>query len=115
MRTGSYSLIALLFISTFALPLGAAAPDNNVEWDGISHYALLDRTPACPLSGQSFALRMQSWDNDLTAVRVRLDDGGVSYYDAALVGSRGPYDVWEATVPAPSGSTIEFLFEVTDG
>jgi 1,4-alpha-glucan branching enzyme len=86
-----------------------------VEWSGISHIVLLDRTPLCPLAGQPFALRVQSWANDLTAVRVRVEDGGATFVDASIVGNRGPYDIWEAQIPGPAGSTIEFVFELNDG
>ncbi len=112
MRTlvSSIVLAALLVPAAFA-----AGPDNNVEWNGISHVALLDRTPLCPLAGQSFHLRVQSWASDLTSVRVRIDDGGVTFVSASVIGSRGPYDVWEAHVPAPAGSAIEFVFELNDG
>lgn len=92
-----------------------AAPDNNVEWSGISHIPFLDRTPRCPLAGQSFALRVQSWANDLTSVRVIVQDGGTTYVSASRIGARGPYDIWEAQIPAPSGSAIEFVFELSDG
>jgi 1,4-alpha-glucan branching enzyme len=93
----------------------AAGPDNNVEWGGISHIAFLDRTPPCPLAGQPFAVRVQAWADDLTSVRVRIEDGGATYVSASPIGTRGPYDVWEAQVPAPAGSSIEFVFELNDG
>lgn len=93
----------------------AAGQDNNVEWGGVSHIVFLDRTPLCPLAGQAFAVRVQAWSGDLTAVRVRLEDGAVTYVDANLAGSRGPYDIWEAQIPAPAGNVIEFVFELTDG
>jgi 1,4-alpha-glucan branching enzyme len=116
-RTIFSTLTLLLAVGVLAtpLPLAAASADNNVEWSGISHIALLDREPLCPLAAQSFVLRMQSWQNDLTGVRVRLDDGGVTWHTASLAGTRGPYDVWEASIPAPSGSAIDFVFELTDG
>ncbi len=100
MRTvlSTLALIVLVVNAAFA-----AAPDNNVEWSGISHVALLDRTPLCPLAGQAFAMRVQSWTDDLTSVRVRVADGGATFVNASLAGSRGPYDVWEAQVPAPGG------------
>ncbi len=112
MRT-ALSTIVLIVLLAQAAP--AAGPDNNVEWSGISHIALLDRTPLCPLAGQSFAVRVQSWMSDLTSVRVRVDDGGATFVSASLVGNRGPYDIWEAQIPAPAGSAIEFVFELNDG
>ncbi|MFH1312532.1 MAG: alpha-amylase family glycosyl hydrolase, partial [Candidatus Eisenbacteria bacterium] len=108
-------LSTLALIALMAPAAHSAGTDNTVEWSGISHIALLDRTPLCPLAGQPFAVRVQSWANDLTSVRVRIEDGGVTFVNASLVGNRGPYDVWEAQVPAPAGSAIEFVFELNDG
>lgn len=94
----------------------AAGPDNNVEWTGLSHMGFEDRRPLCPVGGETFQVRLQALKNDLTGVRVRVDTGVVSFVDAAVVGARGPYDIWAAQVPAsPAGSTINYLFEVTDG
>ena len=83
----------------------AAGPDNTVEWGGISHIPILDRSPVCPLGGQPFALRVQAWANDLTSVRVRVEDGGTAFITADLVGSRGPYDAGPAALDLrPSSS-----------
>lgn len=112
MKILGMSLVVVMILVGAGL---AAAPDNNVEWGGISHVALLDRTPLCPLAGQSFTVRVQAWADDLTSVRVRVDDGGVTFVAAGIVGKRGPYDVWEAQIPAPTGSAVELVFEVTDG
>jgi 1,4-alpha-glucan branching enzyme len=108
-------IFTLAFIALIAPAAHAAGPDNNVEWNGISHLPLLDRTPLCPLAGQSFALRVQSWAGDLTSVRVRVEDDATEFVTASVTGNRGPYDVWEAQIPAPSESAIEFVFELTDG
>ena len=109
------ALSTLALIAILVPAVSGAGPDNSVEWSGISHIALLDRTPLCPLAGQSFTLRLQSWANDLTTVRVRVEDGGATFVNASLVGNRGPYDVWEAQIPGPAGSTVEFVFELNDG
>ena len=34
-----------------------AAPDNNVEWAGISHVDFRDRRPLCPVNGETFEVR----------------------------------------------------------
>jgi 1,4-alpha-glucan branching enzyme len=109
------SLSTLALIALLVPAALAAGQDNSVEWSGISHIALLDRTPLCPLAGQPFAVRLQTWANDLTSVRVRVEDGGATFVNAGLVGNRGPYDVWEAQIPVPAGSAIEFVFELNDG
>jgi 1,4-alpha-glucan branching enzyme len=110
-----FAAITVALIAFTAAAATAAAPDNNVEWSGISHIPLLDRTPACPLAGQPFAVRVQCWANDLTSVRVRVVDGGVTLVNAFPIGDRGPYNIWEAQIPAPSASAIEFVFMLTDG
>jgi len=109
------ALSALVLIALLGAAVPAAVSDNNVEWSGISHVAFLDRDPRCPLAGQDFDLRVQSWAGDLTSVRVRVDDGGATFVSASLVGNRGPYDIWEAQIPAPAGSVMEFVFELNDG
>ena len=96
-------------------PSGAAAPDDNIEWNGISHVGWQDRRPLCPVGGESFQVRFQTWANDLTSARVRVDAGASSWVDAARVGTRGPYDVWVATVPATGSATESYWIELTDG
>ncbi len=93
----------------------AAGPDDNVEWAGVSHIGALDRRPLCPVGGQAFALRFQSYAEDLTAARVRVDDGAVTWIDAARIGARGPYEVWEAELPATAAMQLSYYFELTDG
>lgn len=106
----------LLASSSLARDAYAAAPDGTVEWSGISHVSGQDRRPLCPLGGEAFEVRFQTWQNDLTAARVRLDAGGISFIQAAKIGTRGPYDVWAATVPAsaPAGA-LSYTIELTDG
>jgi 1,4-alpha-glucan branching enzyme len=107
---------AAALLAALAAPVHAAAPDGTVEWNGISHYTWQDRRPLCPRAGEAFQVRFQAWRNDLTAARVRVDTGAVSFVDAAVVAQRGPYDVWAATVPAsaPAGS-LSYVIELTDG
>ena len=64
----------LLLLPGFAGPARAAAPDGTVEWSGISHYSWQDRRPLCPVGGEAFQVRFQSWQNDLTAARVPSDE-----------------------------------------
>lgn len=93
-----------------------ASPNNDVEWDGVSHYADFDRTPLCPVQGQGFDVVMKAFQNDLTGVNVRLDiDGVASTLAAVKTGVQGPYDLWKVTVPASTASSIvKYRFEVTD-
>ncbi len=106
-------LLALLVTG----PVYAAAPDNNVEWDGITHYGWQDRRPLCPVSHESFQVRIQTWQTDITSMRIFTDDGGVA---DTLAGSqsdtRGPYDIWTAQIPATTnGDLLTYYFELTDG
>jgi len=106
-------LSILLFPSSRAR---GAGPDNNIEWNGISHIDWQDRRPLCPVSNESFAVLFQSYRNDLTAARLFLnDDGPTSWIAASVVAQRGPYDVWEAQVPATNADTISYWLELTDG
>ena len=102
----AFSLMALL----------GAGHDNNVEWNGISHVGWLDRTPRCPIDGESFVVSFQAYCDDLTSARIYVDDGSSTWFDATFAYSRGLYDVWAATIPAtaPAGS-LEYYVEFTDG
>ncbi len=110
-------IIIVLFLIPVLSPAGAADQDNNVEWSGISHVWWQDRRPLCPVDNQAFDVRLQSYINDLTGVRVRLYDGGsISWITASVIGWRGPYSVWEASIPATSSATdVSYYIEVTDG
>ncbi len=92
-----------------------APSDNNVEWDGISHVAWQDCRPICPMGGESFQVRFQTYRNDLTTARVMVDDDGPVGYEAAWLEDRGPYAVWGAQIPATSSTTLSYYIELTDG
>ena len=111
------ALLATLAFAALAAPSAAraAAPDNNVEWAGVSHVAWQDRRPLCPVSGETFAVRFQTWKNDLTAARVGVTTVGTAWVDAAKIGARGPYDIWQAQVPSTAGATESYVIELTDG
>ncbi|MEO5616803.1 MAG: alpha amylase C-terminal domain-containing protein [Candidatus Eisenbacteria bacterium] len=107
------SLLAALLSAPAAI---AAAPDGNVEWAGISHLSWQDRRPLCPVGGESFQVRFQTWRNDLTAASVHVVAGvSVSDIPASVIGTRGPYDIWAATVPATAENTEFYWIELTDG
>ncbi len=105
---------ASLFLA-IALMAPAAGHDNTVEWDGISHLAFHDRDPICPINGESFDVKLQTFDFDATSVRVTIDDGA-NWINASYTGDRGTHDLWTATIPAtsPTGG-FEYYFEITDG
>lgn len=105
--TGSLVLLCLL--------TGGAAPDNNVEWNGISHVAWQDRRPLCPVDGQSFGVLVQAYHLDLTGVRVHYNDGTAGIAEGYFVANRGIYDVWRADVPATAATTLTYYIEVADG
>ncbi len=108
--------IATAVTLTAALPSPASAQsDNDVRWSGISHVPWADRRPRVPRNGESFQVRFQALRGDLTSARVRIDDGAIAFAGAAVVGVRGPYDLWSATVPATASSTLRYVLELTDG
>jgi 1,4-alpha-glucan branching enzyme len=118
MRRGSW-LTRVVILSTFsaALPAGVvhAQLNNDVQWAGISHVGWNDRRPRVPRNGESFQVRFQTIRGDLSAARVRVDDGSPVFIDAAITAQRGPYDLWSATVPATASSTLSYVLELTDG
>ena len=103
------NLITLLLLTVLA------TADGNVEWNGLSHEASLDRRPRCPVAGESFAVRFQSYHDDLTSAQVQMDDGSVQLIPASIVGTRGPYDLWEATLPATAADSLAYFIAVSDG
>ena len=116
--TASWSIVAvsaMLALAAVGSPGLAAGPDNNVEWNGISHEGWLDRTPRCPIDGEPFVVSFLTYTNDITSARVRVDDGASAWIDASKTSTRGPYDIWSATLPATVSSGLNYWFEITDG
>ncbi len=107
--------IAALGVLLAPLTARAAGHDNNVEWLGISHVAWEDRRPLCPVDGESFEVRFQTFHDDLTSAQVVMMTPAAATYDAHLAGRRGPYDVWSATVPATAASSETYYLALTDG
>ncbi len=103
----------------FALPALAvgAGHDNNIEWNGVTHIDWLDRRPICPVDGESFDVRFQTYHFDITGARVHVDDGeDTQWVDATFLHRRGPYDVWSATLPATApDALLTYYIELTDG
>lgn len=115
----SFRLLAAVVIGAAVLhpmPTLAASADGVVEWAGVSHVAFQDRRPLCPVNGESFQVRFQTWRNDLTAASVHVVANGIpTDVPAAKVGVRGPYDVWAATLPATAATTESYWIALTDG
>jgi len=98
-----------------AVPARAASIDGTVEWQGINHLPIQDRSPLVPLDGEAFAVRIRTWRNDVEDVKV-VHDVNATPVDASVVGQLGPYDIWEATIPASSaGARVLYSFELRDG
>ena len=93
----------------------AASQDNNVEWNGASHAPIFERSPLCPVDNESFAVRFQTYTGDLTAANVVYTDGSTASVAASVVNQRGPYDIWEATIPASANSQVRYHIELIDG
>jgi len=111
-RGVALSVLLTLFLTT---PAVAASADDNVEWAGVSHYTWMDMRPLCPVGGETFEVRFQSFRDDLTGARVRIDDGSVTWIDACRCELRGPYDVWTVQIPATASDTLSYYIELTDG
>ena len=67
----------LALIGVLALLMGAGH-DNNVEWNGVSHIPWLDRTPRCPINGESFTVAFQTYNYDITSARVNVNAGALT-------------------------------------
>jgi 1,4-alpha-glucan branching enzyme len=98
------------------VPVASAGLDNDVEWNGISHIWWQDRRPLCPIDNEAFSVRFKAYRNDLSACRVFLDTGVYNLWIiASVIDQQGPYDIWEAAIPATSADTIGYYIELTDG
>ncbi len=98
-------------------PLHGAGPDGLVEGDGVSHLVRFDLSPRVPVRDAGFEVWFQTLRDDLTSARVRQFVSGtpVRVFDAAVVGQRGPYDLWSATVDGRDADLVEYDIELIDG
>ncbi|HSG29094.1 MAG TPA: alpha-amylase family glycosyl hydrolase [Candidatus Krumholzibacterium sp.] len=122
MRKTPRRILAVMISVLSILPIclsgqqAAVTADDDVQWDGVSHVGWQDRRPLCPRANEAFTVRFQAYKNDLSNARVRLDDGGtVTWITALVTGGRGPYSIWEASIPATTSSVISYYIELTDG
>ncbi len=95
----------------FAL-LPAAAQDGNIEWSGLSHIGWLDRSPACPIGNQAFTIKFQTFHDDITSARARINNSG--WLSAYWVRTEGAYDIWQVDIPGLPGTTLSYYIELTD-
>ena len=86
--------------------LKAADQDHLIEWDGLSHAQSQDRSPRVPINGEAFAVRFQAFRGDLTNALVHWNDGTAQSTPASVIAQRGPYDIWEATIPSSAASSL---------
>lgn len=112
LRLAGVAFTVLLVAAPIA---GAAGADNSVEWDGVSHVCWQDRRPLCPLAGETFEVRFQTYGNDITSARVHVNDGTVAWIGAAKATARGPFDIWTAQIPSSVSATLSYYIELTDG
>jgi len=107
-------MIACTLLTTLALLMPAASHDNTVEWNGVSHIDWLERSPICPIDGESFEISFQTYQYDITSAQVYVDDG-TGWVDADWSRSKGVYDVWQATIPSTVASTLSYYIKLVDG
>ncbi len=113
--TSTIIVLATTVLATITAPTLAASNDNTVEWDGLSHAQSHDRSPRVPMNGESYTVRFQAYTNDLTSARVLWDDGSANIANASVVSTRGPYDIWEASIPATTATSQTYIIELQDG
>ncbi|NNF05598.1 MAG: T9SS type A sorting domain-containing protein [Candidatus Eisenbacteria bacterium] len=89
------------------------AGPSDMDWNRVSHFTHLDRSPLCPTGGQSFAVKLFTLSSDVTSVRIHVDDGSTQWVNATFTGTFGPNDVWEATVPSTTSNSLSYYFELT--
>ncbi|MDQ4029658.1 MAG: alpha-amylase, partial [Actinomycetota bacterium] len=129
--TTTFSYDGASRLLTITTQTAGPAPDDNVEWDGVRHDSRspLYRTPggAVP-AGTPVKLRLRTFADDVTAVRLRLFDveadqqrivpmaraaAGVDCYEAAL--SSRSCDFWQVELPNGEPNNLWYRFLVTDG
>ena len=104
--------------------------DNNIWWDGVRHDSrdLLYRTPGgAVLAETPVTLRLRTYHNDVTAVKLRLYDlnaGAQQILPMALVagdvdcyqpGLAYTCDFWAITLPDQDTNNYWYRFIITDG
>jgi len=107
------SLVCLLGTATFS------QIDGVVQSGLISHSDSTDRRPICPMSGEGFDVLFQTAAGDASNARVGIDDdvdgANIVWVDASVQTTRGPYNLWRATIPASGANRRAYIIEVNDG
>jgi len=130
-QTVTFTYNPVTHVLTIQATSGGPSPDNDVWWDGVRHDSRdpLYRTPggAVP-AGTPVKLRLRTFHNDVTDVKLRLFDveanaqqllpmslaaGDVDCYQADL--TSGTCDFWEVTLPNGAPNNLWYRFVVTDG
>jgi 1,4-alpha-glucan branching enzyme len=114
-RIVSALLALLVAASTAPGAPRAAGLDGAIDVAHVSHVAWQDRRPLCPVDQQAFVVRLYAPAGDLSGVRVRRVEAAGTWVTAARTGVRGPYDVWQATLPAATQPQVRYYFELSDG
>lgn len=100
-------------LATFGLLIGFFFA-GDVQWNGISHDTYYGRRPLVPVNGESFDVYLRAYRLDLTAVNVIVTDGATAAIPAVFDHDEGPYALWRATIPAMTGTTLSYYFELID-
>lgn len=108
-----------LALAALPPPATAAAPDGDVEWDGV----FADTTaqfvdPLRVRAGEPLTLSLRAWADDLTAARCVLYYNGIAQQaEAPMQRTPGdPFDHWRCTVQVPAGTTeVYYRFALVDG
>lgn len=111
-RCLGYAVAWLLAISSFV-----HADVGVVQTDGVSHIGAHDRTPMVPLRNEAFAVRFQTLAGDVQSATVRQFVAGTPTreFDAQIVSSRGPYDIWQAQCDGREADEVSYDIELSDG
>lgn len=116
------TVLSALTLGLVPLTAYAAAPDGDVEWDGL--YA--DTTPAFASphgfrAGDTITLRLRSWAHDLTAAECRVYLAGPDTARNVPMAREprpdgSPFDHWRCEVAVPADArAVYHHFAVTDG
>ncbi|MGC9041155.1 MAG: alpha-amylase family glycosyl hydrolase, partial [Roseiflexus sp.] len=127
----TFTFVSATNTPSVAVVSAGAQPDNNVEWDGVRHDSRdpLYRVPggAVP-AGTPVTIRLRTFHNDVTSVRLRVYDLNASaqrFYDMAPTATdvdcyeASPAgktcDFWEVTLTQAAPNNLWYRFIVTDG
>jgi len=109
-------VVAAAGLSVPAAAFGGGAQDGFVDESALAHSPRLEVVPGVIEQGEGFEIRFRALSGDLTGAEVGIDSGGgVTWFDASVVGVEGPYDVWGASVPGVSAASFRYYIAAEDG